>query len=159
MKRLSTSDREFLDGVQNIFVAPEVLVVVRYVYGAGKRDFLILKNMTAFNRLLETLRSRDSVVVMKSFPKIKEGRVDQAFIEAAAAVYRTGANWILIEKDNFEHIAHFAYGGSEGEVREELGDRSGKHVCIVDEPNYISDEHSIGAYMPDEDGIIRPGAY
>jgi len=69
MKRLSTSDGEFLDAVQGIFAAPEVLVVVRYVYGAGNRDFLILKNMTGFNGLLGKLRRRDSVVVMKSFQK------------------------------------------------------------------------------------------
>ncbi len=159
MKRLSTSDGEFLDAVQGIFAAPEVLVVVRYVYGAGNRDFLILKNMTEFNRLLGRLCNRDSVVVMKSFQKIKEGIVDQAFIEGAAAVYKTGANWVLIGKENFEHTAGRAYAGSEGELREELQDRLGNHVCIVDEPNYISDEHSIGAYVPDEDGIVRPGAY
>lgn len=159
MKRLSTSDREFLDAVQSIFAAPEVLVVVRYVYGAGNRDFLILKNMTEFNRLLGRLRRRDSVVVMKSFRKIKEGMVDQAFIEAATAVYPKGGNWILIGKDNFKHTADRAYAFSEGEVNEGLRDRLGNHVCIIDEPNYISDDYSIGAYIPDEDGIVRPGAY
>src|ERR1700722_876622 len=103
MKRLSTSDREFLDAVRNIFAAPEVLVVIRYVYGAGNRDFQILKHLTEFDMLLGKLRNRDSVVVMKSFQKIKEGNVDQAFIDAAAAMYPRGGNWILIGKDNFEH--------------------------------------------------------
>jgi hypothetical protein len=159
MKRLSTRDGEFLDAVQSLFAAPEVLVVVRYVYGAGNRDFLILKNMSEFHSLIGKLRNRDSVVVMKSFQKIKEGIVEHAFIEAAAAVYRMASNWILIGKDNFEHTAEWAYAGSEAELREELQDRLGNYVCIVDEPNYISDEHSIGAYVPDEDGIVRPGAY
>jgi hypothetical protein len=159
MKGLSASDREFLDAVKNIFAAAEVLVVVRYVYGAGRRDFLILKNITEFQRLIGGLRTRDSVVVMKSFQKIKEGKVDEAFIEAAAAIYPTGANWILIGKDNFEYTPGFAYASSDEELRENLQDRLGNHVFIVDEPNYISDDQSVAAYIPDEDGVVRPGAY
>ena len=76
---------------------------------------------------------------MKSFQKIKEGNVDQAFIEGAAAAYPKGCNWVLIGKDNFEHTADWAYAGSEAELREELRDKLGNQVCIVDEPNYISD--------------------
>jgi hypothetical protein len=45
MRRLGTSEKDFQDAVQLIFAAPEVLVVVRYVYGGGKRDFLILRVM------------------------------------------------------------------------------------------------------------------
>lgn len=158
MRKLSTRDKEFLDAVQNIFAAPEVLVVVRYVYGAGNRDFLILKNMTEFHTLLGKLRTRDSVV-MKSFQKIKEGKVDEAYIKSAVAIYPKKANWVLIGKSNFEHTSGWAHAESEGELREGLQDRLGNYVCIVAEPNYISDEYSIGAYIPDEDGIVRPGAY
>jgi hypothetical protein len=53
---VSTNDRLFLDAVKRIFLAPEVLVVIRYVYAAGNRDFLILKNMDEFHNLLAGLR-------------------------------------------------------------------------------------------------------
>jgi hypothetical protein len=89
--RLSTSERSFLEAVERIFAAPEVLVVVRYTYGGGSRNFLILKDISELNGLINGLRRRDSVVVMKSFQKIKEGKVDQAFIEAAAAAYPKGS--------------------------------------------------------------------
>jgi hypothetical protein len=158
MRTLSTNEEDFLRRVRSVFAAPEVLVVVRYVYGAGSRDFLILRNMGELQSLIGKLRNRDSVVVMKSFEKIKEGTVDQAFIEAAAAAFKKGC-WILLGKDNFKHTAPWAYAESEGELREELQNRLGNHVCIVDEPNYISDEHSISAYVPDDDGTVRPGAY
>jgi hypothetical protein len=159
MRRLNTSEEDFLDVVQRIFAAPEVLVVVKYVYGAGRRDFLILRKMSEFHELISNLRTRDSVVVMKSFQKIKEGMVHQSFIEAATAAYRKGSNWILIGRDNFEHTAAWAYAESESELREELQDRLDNHVCIVAEPHYNDDKHSIRAYVPDSDGVVRPGAY
>src|SRR5438128_2455246 len=105
MKRTSTTDNSFLDAIQRLFTALEVLVVVRYVYGGGRRDFLILKNISEFHSLIGRLRRRDSIVVMKSFQKIKEGKVDQIFLEAAVAAYPKGSHWILIGRDNFEHTA------------------------------------------------------
>ena len=159
MERLSTRDKNFLEAVHNIFAAPEVLVVVRYVYGAGARDFLILKDVSDFHNLLSGLRPRDSVVVMKSFGKIMEGTVDQSFIAAAVAAYTKNSCWILIRRGDVRDERGFGYGGSSGEIREELEDWAGKPVCIVDEPNYLSAEHSIGAYVPDDDGVVRPGAY
>jgi hypothetical protein len=159
MRRLGTSEKDFQDAVPLIFAAPEVLVVVRYVYGGGKRDFLILRAMSEFHQLLGTLWARDSVVVMNSFRKIREGKVDRGFIESAAAACTKGSSWVLIGKDNFEHTPASAYAESEAEVREELQDRLGNHVCIVDEPDYISDEHSINGYIPDSDGVVRPGSY
>jgi hypothetical protein len=159
MKRLSTTDKLFLDPVQNVFEAPEVLVVIRYVYGAGNRDFLILRDMTEFDSLLGALRCRDSVIVMRSFKKIKDGRVDQAFLEGALEKYSEGTSWIIVGEDNFEHTADWAYAESRDELTEELQDRMGNHVIIVAEPDYINDDDSISAYVPDEDGIVRPGAY
>jgi hypothetical protein len=125
---------------------------------AGSRSFHILKNFGELKSLIGTLGNRDCVVVMKSFEKIMEGRVDHHFIEAATAAYKKGC-WILIGKDTFKDTAPWASAESEGELREELQDRIGNHVSIVQEPNYISDEHSIAAYVPDDDGSVRPGAY
>jgi hypothetical protein len=96
---------------------------------------------------------------MKSFQKTKQGKFDEKFLEEATALYMKGNHWILIGNDNFEHKAGFGYAESEAELREELLDRMGNHVCIVDEPNCMSEEDSVAAYAPDEDGIVRPGAY
>ncbi|MDB6023829.1 MAG: hypothetical protein JWM68_52 [Verrucomicrobiales bacterium] len=92
-------------------------MVVRYANDSGSKDFLLLQDMTDLEKLLGTLRSRDSVVVMKSSQKIKQGNVDEAFIETASSLFPEKGNWILIGKDHFKHTAAWAYVESELELR------------------------------------------
>ena len=159
MKSLSALDKKFINEVKKVFEVPEVLIVSRYVYGDGNRDFIILDDMAEFDKLIKKLRNKDSVIEMKSFDKIREGTIDQRFIDRILPIYSEGATWIILGPDNFEHTSNWAYAESKDELNEELKNRLGNHVCIVREPEYISDSSSIEAYVPDEDGIVRPGAY
>lgn len=159
MRLLRTTDQAFLDGVEEIFRAGEVLVVVRYAYGAGNREFLILESFPKFEAVLAQLRKRDSVIAMRSFDHLLQGKVNRELIDAANAAYTPGDAWILVGEDNYDYTSNWAYAESHDELKEELEARVGRSVTIVAEPNYVCDEETISAYVPDDDGVVRPGAY
>ena len=158
MTARSTTDETFLRAVQDLLGGGEILVVVRYVYGAGAREFLFFKDMTLFRAMLNRLRRRDSVVVMKSFRKVIEGAVDGPFVDAAAARYAEGKDWVLLDADAPKFARSYCVE-SGAELMAELREMQGRRVCIIEEPDVASEEHSIGAYVPDPDGVVRPGVY
>jgi hypothetical protein len=133
-----------------------VLVVVRYSYAAGSKDFILLESMEQFSKLLTQLKERDSVIVVNSFNIVKEGTVDRSFIEDSLLRYPGGASWVLIGPDNYEYTADWAYAESKSELQEEIEDRIGN---VIDDPDYIREGSAIDAYIPDSDGTVRPGAY
>ena len=45
------------------------------------------------------------------------------------------------------------------ELKEEIEDRIGNQTYIFAEPDWFDDENTIHSYVPDEDGVVRPGAY
>lgn len=160
MTASSTRDPHFIREVNRLLDRKgHILVVVRYVYGAGSKNLVLIESMQQFEALLEPLRARDSVVVMMSFDVVNEGAVDVDFIKASVAKYSSGSDWVIIGPDKHEYTNCWAYASSESELKEELESRIGKSVCIVSDPDYVSDESSIAAYVPDLDGVVRPGAY
>ena len=160
MVATSTQDPAFLDEVRQLASNnEEILILVRYVYGAGSRDFVLLDSMTKFSDLLQCCRERDSVTVMKSFNVICRGIVTDDFIVSAIADYESDKSWILIGGDNYEYTADWAFAESEAELKEELDARLGNEVCIVSEPDHWSETDAMTAYVPDSDGVVRPGAY
>jgi hypothetical protein len=160
MTPLSTTDPGFLNDVQDIVEANgEILVVVRYVYGAGGKDFVLLPNMAEFRKLVSSRRERDSIIVMKSFVKVLTGIVDDRFIERCRSLFTENDNWLLIGDDNYEYTANWDIPESLSELVEALHDRVGNEVVVVEEPDYISNECCLAAYVPDADGVVRPGAY
>jgi hypothetical protein len=160
MTPTSTRDSGFLSDVKQLMDCNHrVLVVVRYVYAAGSKDFILLESMEQFSELLTRLKERDSVIVFKSINVVNEGTVDRNFIEDSILKYPQGASWVLIGPDNYDYTADWAYAESKSELAEELEDRIGNVVCIINEPEYMSEEFTVAAYVPDLDGNVRPGAY
>lgn len=160
MKYTSTKDSRFLWNTQKKFQDDaRVLILVRYVYAAGNRDYILQENFEQFAELVVRLNEKDSVMIARRFTVIKEGGVDQRFIDELISMYPSGSSWILIGADNFEYTSDWAYAETVSELNEGLGDRIGNNVCVVDEPDYINTEKFMEAYVPDSDGIVRPGVY
>jgi hypothetical protein len=159
MTPLGADDPEFLQDVERLLGAGELLVVVKRAFGGGQRDFLFFNSMSEFHGLLGRLRHRDCVVVMKSFRKVIEGQVDAALIDAAQAAYREGACWILLDKNPPRHQASYFPAECRGDLLEELGELIGRDVLIIEEPKYASEADSLRAYVPDENGSVRPAPY
>jgi hypothetical protein len=159
MGALSTTDQTFQQAVQDLLGCGEILVVIRYVYGGGSREFRFFRDISKFRSTLARLRRRDSVVVMKSFREVIEGTVDAPFIDAAANRYQEGEYWILLDDDAPKYVGKEYYVSSRAELVADLKAMLGHRVRLIEQPDYTSEEQSIGAYVPDPDGVVRPGAY
>ncbi len=139
--------------------SPRVLVLLRYAYAAGSRDFIFLKTLGEFEKLVAGLAPRTSVIVMKSVSLIFGGRIEAELVETALSGYQETSSWLIMATASTSLPADWAFAGSRVELRDEVEFRLGEEIAVVEEPDWHCDGKSIAAYVPDPDGIVRLGAY
>ena len=162
MEPKSTTTPDFINEALNILKQNgEILVVIRFPYMAGSKDFFIIKNENDFRQLLRNRKPKDSVTVMKSFSLLERGRATPEFITKVMQNLEkpAGLEWLVIGKTNDKYLDNWNWAETKEELKAEIEDRMGNEVTILEEPDWISDETSINAYAPDDDGVVRPGAY
>lgn len=97
MKPLSTSEPSFHATVARwIDAHGEVLVVIRFAYGAGSKSFEFFDDMEAFLGRIVELRPSDSVSVLAGEHLPLRGRVDDDFIIRAKTAVRDGDDWLIV---------------------------------------------------------------
>lgn len=155
----NTEDQHYLAIVNALFqTASRVLVLIRYAGGAGSRQFLMLPSFDSFLAQLKKCKAQDDVTVMFSYQIVREGVVDQRFSEHVMAQYNVDDEWLIIEEMD-QCGGPYSQIDCREELAAELLDLYGEKVCIVVDPDWMDDEKAIHAYLPDPDGIVRPGAY
>jgi hypothetical protein len=98
---------------------------------------------------------------MKSFTLLERGIATPRFINEVMQNLDKplGSEWLVIGKTNDKYLENWNWAATKEELIDEIKDRMGNEVTILEEPDWISDETSINAYVPDDDGVVRPGAY
>ncbi|NUP10510.1 MAG: hypothetical protein HOW73_31050, partial [Polyangiaceae bacterium] len=140
------------------------LILIRYRAGGGNRDFEL-------HRLLETLEGNiarmpagASVTAFRDRQLPHRGVVNDEFIERAIELVPDGVEYLLLEQvptfDDPFCWYHHATGTSHEELRADLEDSSGVPAAFGHYPPFLcAGDRAIQAYVPDEDGVIRPGPY
>jgi hypothetical protein len=90
--------------------------------------------------------------------------VDDAFIADCLATIPDGVEYVIVEAEPRVAGAcswfHQETGTSHKELRESLEEERGEVVLAGEYPPWLDDSDWImTAYVPDSDGIVRPGAY
>jgi hypothetical protein len=135
----------------------ELLTLVRYHGEAGNRDFLIIRSAAEFDEFFNKRSPRDSITFFKSFSCLRKGIVNSTFIDEALR--------ILSKPDKREFLVIWDKSGgwfwaeNLEQLEEELEEEMGQSVQILAEPDWFNEEKAITIYVPDEDGVIRPGIY
>jgi len=144
----------------------EVLVVIRFAYGAGSKSFEFFDDMAAFLERVAELRPSDSVIVLVGEHLPLRGRVDDEFITRAKATIRDGDDWLIVCLDRITmgkaSWYHDYPGNTHAELEEELRDEYcfGERVAVGLEPPYgIDSDKVISAFVPNADGTVTVGAY
>lgn len=162
MDAISTTSPVFIQGsIRLLWATGELLVMIRYPYSAGSRDFLLVREEAELRRLLHDRKPRDLVTVMKSFTLLKRGIVTRRFIEDSVRTLKKPAegDWLVIGCTNDKYLEDWDFAESRRDLKEALEVRIGREVSILDEPDWTNPGAFIDAYSPDPDGIVRPGAY
>ena len=165
---ISTSDPDFQATVARwIETNGEVLVVIRFVYGAGSRSFEFFTDSKAFCDRISSLRPADSVIVLRDKQLPLRGRVDDDFVARALATIPDGEDWLIacLEQTTMglRSWYHNYPGNNHTELQDELRDDFcyGELVAVGLEPPYMPADGDgvISAYVPNPDGSVAPGAY
>lgn len=139
----------------------EVLILVRYPFQAGNRDFLLLKSGHEFEEFLSSRKPKESVTIFKDFQTLKEGTITESFIdETLTQLSPKSSGWVVIFPEQQKQKAtNWRYAETKTEMRETLRNHLGRIVKILEEPDWFDESSVVHGFEPDEDGQIRPGAY
>lgn len=169
MQKLKTTDPEFLAHVEScIDRHGEVLVLFRYPYAAGSKDYNFFHKIDEFMEAIRKLRSRTWVISYGEPQLPLRGVVDETFIDQALDLIPDGREYLIlcIEKTvlNSPHF-HSEYhddcaGETHEELRESLERFRGRPVGVGLFPPWADEnEQTKDAVVADEDGEVRSAAY
>jgi len=139
----------------------EILVKVRFPYQAGNKGFFIIKKKDDFVKFISKREAKESITIYKEFEKITASRINIEFIANTLIQLNKPkyTDWLIILPEIKIEWDNWHYDDTREELKETLELCFGQKIQILEDPEYINEDLTIHAYVPDEDGKIRPGAY
>jgi len=162
---IPTTDASFLHTLESWLRSQgEILVLIRYAYAAGSTDFELFTSFESLAERIRALPSRTCVIAFRQPQLPIRGVVDESFIARCLSSIPDGSEYLLVEmvRRVYGRMSWFHHneGTSHGELRGELEESRGVQVAVgLAPPSWKDSDDVISAYVPDEDGIARPGAY
>ena len=142
----------------------KVLVFLRIPNSGNNRHYFFIENKRDFDDLLTHCNPSDSVTVFKSFNELCHGQVSNQFIKDALELIplKNALTEIVILEDSYKEFKIKGYAEWQGvestdEFKEVLTENFGKNVSIIIEPEFWDTESTFHLYIPDENGISKPG--
>lgn len=162
MELMNTNNSDFkLRGVQILQEKEELLILVRYPYQAGNKDFFIVQDINDFRKFLNERKAKESITIFKEFETVRKGTITREFItEINKNITKpNGSDWIVYVKDYKSREINWSWCENKLDLLELLEEDYGKYVTIIEDLDYFDEELIFHAYKPDEDGEVRIGTY
>jgi hypothetical protein len=160
MMMLSTSSKEFLQIIHQILEkGHEILLLIRYPSSAGNRDYYLFDSLEAVQHFISLRKAKETITVFKSMETVKRGQVStELLLEITKSVHEPKhSDWLVIFPNCNSEC--WNYCENQKELLEELKEHNEEQVVILEDPLFQVEEETITAYVPDRDGVIRPGPY
>ncbi len=163
MDGYSTNDENYLAIVKNLIKEKnEILITVRNPYQAGNKDLFLINSFEAFKSIIAKREPQDLIIIDNSFKKVAQGIASRDFIKLLIDKIEIQENEDLVVIFP-EFNGNSEYWKDYFENKEELEDylkaNMDQYVVVYIEPHELEEDKMIYAYVPDSDGIIRPGRY
>ncbi|MCP4361398.1 MAG: hypothetical protein GY796_25590 [Chloroflexi bacterium] len=143
-----------------------VIALVRYANRGGGGDKFLLHSKKEFSDLVGGLNPKTSLSIFfeSAFPLI--GKADTSMMNRAIELFQEeyeeyeGINIIKLNRVDSTESDQFTFLSTEKKIRAWFQKQSGADV-LIGIMNFWQDnnEHIVTVYVPDIDGIVRPGAY
>lgn len=162
MELWNSKNKEFeLRGIEIIRNQGEILILIRYPYQAGNKDFFLINSEKEYKEFLEKREAKDSITIFKSIENVIEGLVTEEFITQALNNLERPkySDWVVIFPEDKDKSEHWYYNENKEDLEESLRLNLEKYVRIIEDPDWFNKEVIFHAYVPDEDGKVRPGSY
>jgi hypothetical protein len=159
---LSAHSPEFLNAARAaIAAAGETLVLIRWAGMGGAKDWHLLHAPEELDNIVRKASAKTSVSVFLKPELPVRGRVDKN-LKAAAHVLLADLKELLVSEfpTNGSELNSAAFD-NDTELDQWLDQREGLAVAIGRYPPFWLDDgpEQLSAYVPDFDGVVRPGAY
>lgn len=142
----------------------KILVFLRIPNSGNNSHYFFIDNKNNFEDLLNYCNPSDSITVFKSFNQLSGGTVTNSFIDDSLNLISTknSLTEIIILEDSYKEFKRKGYsewGSFESieELKETLKDYLGKSVSIILEPEFWNTEDTFHLYIPDKNGVSKPG--
>jgi len=165
MSYASLTDERFLATLDEWLRSQrEILLLIRYSYAAGSKDFEFFSSFETLTKRLHSLAPRTCVTAFRETQLPFRGVVDENFITACLSGISDGLEFLVAEtvprKAGRALWFHHGAGESHAELREELEGLQGHTVAVGLYPAWLEDtDDVISAIMPDEGGAVTIGVY
>ena len=148
-------------GIQIIEEKGELLVLVRYPYQAGNKDFYLLNSKDDFLKFLDIRSPKELISIFSKIEDVVSGVVKEDFIKQVKSKIEKPkyTDWITLFLDIQDEGQHWYYDETKEELEESLLTNIGRSVRIIEDPEWLDISLICNGYIPDDDGVIRPGAY
>jgi hypothetical protein len=156
---MSTTDSAFLGALENwLRSRPEILVLIRYSWAAGSKEFEFFFSYKSLAGRLSQLPPSTSVIAFRQPRLPLRGVVDADFISTCLNALTENSEFLVLETR--ERDAHWVAGETHAELRNELEKLTGRPVAVGPYPPWLVDTTEvISAIVPDEDGVVTCGVY
>jgi hypothetical protein len=142
----------------------ELLIMFRYPNAGGAKDFEIHSSLSTIIARLSEVPAQTSVIAFRKPQLPIRGLSTAELVQAALARIPDGTEFLIVEtvlttygKGSWYHNAS---GESHAELREELESSAGRPVMVGEYPPWLEDGVDVvSGFVPNQDGLIRPGAY
>lgn len=144
-----------------------VVLLFRYAYCAGAKDYFVARSPREFDAALMCARAKTSITVFFERNFTLDGIADDDLCGRAIALLPTvytaheGIDLIRMDGSSIELDGdHYPYATNEDEIREWFSRNRGSPV-LVGTMEFWHDNcpKMVTVYVPDDDGVVRSGAY
>ena len=165
MSYVSSTDERFLATLNEWLRSQrEILVLIRYSYAGGSKDFEFFSSVESLMERLRSLPPRTCVIAFRQPQLLIRGIVDDGFITTCLSSIQDGSEFLVAETTRCTagraSWFHHGAGESHAELREDLENLRGRTVAVGLYPPWLEDTGDvISAVVPDELGVVTTGFY
>jgi frataxin-like iron-binding protein CyaY len=142
----------------------KILICLRIPNSGNNRHYFFIENKSDFDDLISSCNPSDSLTVFKSFNELCIGLITIDFINKSLQLIseKESLQEIIILEGSYQEFKRKGYSEwqdveSISEFKEVLTESFGKNVSIILEPEFWNTEDTFHLYIPDKNGISKPG--
>lgn len=135
----------------------DLFIFKRYL---ANKDFYHIKSEKEFDDFLSKSISKECLTIFKNkFEIIERGIIDHDFIKSVKDKFANEriVDWVIIGKEGKSQWSIWI--DNEQAFRSAIEDEINNEVIVFKDQDWFNEDITIHTYVPDSDGIVRPGAY
>lgn len=156
---------DFLESTYELINENEkVLAFVRIPNSGNNRHYFFIESKNQLDKLVQKSNESDSITIFKNITEYDSGLITTEFINknivlSSKEVFKLELVIITDTYDEYEKkgYSEWEYIENLTDLKSILLDNIGKIAVIILEPNFCNEQNTYHLYVPNKNGISKPG--